>query len=237
MLSLPTNQWTHLFLTAYCTISGNSFKWLFKLKNKLNINKLLKILLNCNNHPIFSFSRCNVQYNASVNLKTHIKHKNLNLYVLKLWLKKFGSQLKTRRIKWQRKKEEKPPFIFFSNLAQCTIFLHHIFVAISTPLTTPFPLGRRYEKSRFTRKHLYVLRIPLSRGESDICISNSNGSWNLLDDRLKYAQRHVRVVFEMARCRGIDRMEIRLLPLVHRVQLLHWFVRKCVNSPIAKIDR
>lgn len=101
----------------------------------------------------------------------------------------------------------------------------------------PFPLGHRYEKSRFTRKHLYILRIPLSRRESDICISNSNGSWNLLDDRLKYAQRYVRVVFEMARCRGIDRMEIRLLPLMHRVQLLRWFVRKCVNSPIGKIDR
>lgn len=136
-----------------------------------------------------------------------------------------------------KKERRKTTIHIFSNLAQCTIFLHHIFIAVSTPLTTPFPLGHRYEKSRFTRKHLYVLRIPLSPRESDICISNSNGSWNLLDDRLKYVQRHVHVVFEMARCRGIDRTEIRLLPLVHRVQLLRWFVRKCVNSPIAKIDR
>lgn len=121
MLSLSNesvNPFISNIIIVYCTISGNSFKWLFKLKNKLNINKLLKILLNCNNHPIFSFSRYNVQYNASVNLKTHIKHKNLSLYVLKLWLKKIWKPIKNTENKMAKKERRKTTIhIFFQSRA------------------------------------------------------------------------------------------------------------------------
>lgn len=44
MLSLSNesvNPFISNIITVYCTISGNSFKWLFKLKDKLQINKLI----------------------------------------------------------------------------------------------------------------------------------------------------------------------------------------------------
>lgn len=170
MLSLSNesvNPFISNIIIVYCTISGNSFKWLFKLKNKLNINKLLKILLNCNNHPIFSFSRYNVQYNASVNLKTHIKHKNLSFYVLKLWLKKIWKPIKNTENKMAKKERRKTTIhIFFQSRA-----VHNFSITFSSLFQRrwqPRFLWDTDMKNRGLRENIYMFYASPSREANPI---------------------------------------------------------------------